>query len=55
MAFMSMFLYLYSKEHGWKGINLFIQPINSWVNEFLNSSDFRRVFRISISCNYDFI
>ena len=47
MAFMSMFLYLYSKEHGWKGINLFIQPINSWVNEFLNSSDFRRVFLLA--------
>lgn len=44
MAFSSMFIYLYAKEHQWKIGDFFRKTIEVWWNEFRSSSSFRRIF-----------
>lgn len=44
MAFSSMFIYLYAKEHQWKIENFLFNTIKVWWNEFRSSSSFRRTF-----------
>lgn len=44
MAFSSMFVYLYAKEHQWKIGDFFGNTIKVWRNEFCSSSSFRRTF-----------
>ena len=44
LAFVSMFVFLYVKEHGWKKGNLIKNIFGTWVRNFKKSSTFRRVF-----------
>ena len=44
MAFSSMFIYLYAKEHQWKIENFLFNTIKVWWNAFRSSSSFRRTF-----------
>ena len=44
MAFSSMFLYLYAKDHHWKISNFISNIIKVWWKEFRSSSSFRRIF-----------
>lgn len=44
LAVVSMFLFLYAKEHGWTFNNFLSKMIHVWYNEFCGSSTFRRVF-----------
>lgn len=45
LAFLTMFLYLYGKEHGWKKNNFIRNMFATWWRTFKNSSTFRRIFR----------
>ena len=44
LAFVSMFVFLYVKEHGWEKGNLIKSIFETWVRNFKKSSTFRRVF-----------
>ena len=44
LAGVSMFAFLYAKEHDWKNDNFLPQMIRVWYNEFRSSSTFRRTF-----------
>ena len=44
MAFSSMFVYLYAKEHQWKINDFFENVIKVWWKEFRSSPSFRRIF-----------
>jgi hypothetical protein len=44
LAGVSMFAFLYAKEHDWKNNNFLPQMIRVWYNEFRSSSAFRRTF-----------
>ena len=44
MAFSSMFIYLYAKEHHWNIFNVLSNSLRIWWNEFQSSSSFRRNF-----------
>ena len=42
LAFLTMFLYLYGKEHGWKKNNFIRNMFATWWRAFRSSSNFRR-------------
>lgn len=44
MAFVSMFVFLYAKEHGWKKRSLIKNIFGTWFRNFKESPTFRRVF-----------
>ena len=44
MAFVSMFVFLYAKEHGWKKGSLIKNIFGTWFRNFKESSTFRRAF-----------
>ena len=44
LAFLTMFLYLYGKEHGWKKNNFIRNMFGTWWRAFKSSSNFRRTF-----------
>lgn len=44
MAFVSMFVFLYAKEHGWKKSSLIKNVFGTWFKNFKESSTFRRAF-----------
>lgn len=44
MAFVSMFVFLYAKEHGWKKSSLIKNIFGTWFKNFKESSTFRRAF-----------
>lgn len=44
MAFVSMFVFLYAKEHGWKKGSLIKNIFGTWFKNFKESSTFRRAF-----------
>ena len=44
MAFVSMFVFLYAKEHGWKKRSLIKNIFGTWFKNFKESSTFRRAF-----------
>ena len=44
LAFVSMFLFLYGKEHGWKKGSLIRNIFGTWFRNFKESSTFRRAF-----------
>ena len=47
LAFLTMFLYLYGKEHGWKKNNFIRNMFATWWRIFKNSSTFRRIFLLA--------
>ena len=47
LAFLTMFLYLYGKEHGWKKNNFIRNMFATWWRTFKNSSTFRRIFLLA--------
>ena len=47
LAFLTMFLYLYGKEHGWKKNNFIRNMLATWWRTFKNSSTFRRIFLLA--------
>ena len=44
MAFVSMFVFLYAREHGWKKGSLIKNIFGTWFRNFKESSTFRRTF-----------
>ena len=44
MAFVSMFVFLYAREHGWKKGSLIKNIFGTWFRNFKESSTFRRAF-----------
>ena len=42
MAFVSMFVFLYAREHGWKKGSLIKNIFGTWFRNFKESSTFRR-------------
>ena len=44
MAFVSMFVFLYAREHGWKKGCLIKNIFGTWFRNFKESSTFRRAF-----------
>lgn len=44
MAFVSMFVFLYAREHGWKKRSLIKNIFGTWFKNFKESSTFRRAF-----------
>ena len=44
MTFVSMFVFLYAKEHGWKKGSLIKNIFGTWFRNFKESSTFRRAF-----------
>lgn len=44
MVFVSMFVFLYAKEHGWKKGSLVKNIFGTWFRNFKESSTFRRTF-----------
>ena len=44
MAFVSMFVFLYAREHGWKKGSLIKKIFGTWFRNFKESSTFRRAF-----------
>ena len=47
LAFLTMFLYLYGKEHGWKKNNFIRNMFATWWRAFRGSSNFRRTFLLA--------
>ena len=47
LAFLTMFLYLYGTEHGWKKNNFIRNMFATWWRAFKNSSTFRRTFLLA--------
>lgn len=47
LAFLTMFLYLYGKEHGWKKNNFIRNMFGTWRRAFKSSSNFRRIFLLA--------
>ena len=47
LAFLTMFLYLYGKEHGWKKNNFIRNMFGTWGRAFKSSSNFRRTFLLA--------
>ena len=47
LAFLTMFLYLYGKEHGWKKNNFIRNMFGTWWRAFRSSSNFRRTFLLA--------
>lgn len=47
LAFLVMFLYLYTKEHEWKKNNLLRNIFATWWGIFKISSNFRRTFLLA--------
>lgn len=47
LAFLTMFLYLYGKEHGWKKNNFIRNMFAAWWRAFKSSSNFRRTFLLA--------
>ena len=47
LAFLVMFLYLYTKEHEWKKTNLLRNIFATWWGTFKISSNFRRTFLLA--------
>ena len=47
LAFLTMFLYLYGKEHGWKKNNFIRNMFATWWRAFRSSSNFRRTFLLA--------
>lgn len=47
LAFLVMFLYLYTKEHEWKKNNLLRNMFATWWETFKISSNFRRTFLLA--------
>ena len=47
LAFLTMFLYLYGKEHGWKKNNFIRNMFGTWWRAFKSSSNFRRTFLLA--------
>lgn len=47
LAFLTMFLYLYGKEHGWKKNNFIRNMFATWWRAFKSSSNFRRTFLLA--------
>ena len=47
ISFLSMFLYLYAKEHAWKKGELFHRIFSTWIRAFQSSKEFQRVFLLT--------
>lgn len=47
LAFLTMFLYSYGKEHGWKKNNFIRNMFATWWRAFRSSSNFRRTFLLA--------
>ena len=47
LAFLTMFLYLYGKEHGWKKNNFIRNMFATWWRAFKSSSNFCRTFLLA--------
>ena len=47
LAFLTMFLYLYGTEHGWKKNNFIRNMFATWWRAFKSSSNFRRTFLLA--------
>ena len=47
LAFLTMFLYLYAKEHKWEKSNLIENMFTTWYKAFKDSSNFRRTFLLA--------
>ena len=47
LAFLTMFLYLYGKEHGWKKNSFIRNMFGTWWRAFKSSSNFRRTFLLA--------
>lgn len=47
LAFLTMFLYLYAKEHKWKKENFIENMFMTWCKAFKESSNFRRIFLLA--------
>ena len=53
LAFLTMFLYLYGKEHGWKKNNFIRNMFATWWRAFRSSSNFRRTFLLAFLYSND--